>query len=90
MGCGVVDVGLHAGDGDRDVAKLTVKRKKREPEITIGLPLSVGRDLVHVLRKFSEHKMTLLKVGDNDQATRLLKLNLWRVGVEEKLWGKKQ
>ena len=57
--------------------------KKEEPELTVKLRLSVARDLVTVLAKFSDHKMTLLQVGQREQATRLLNLNLFRISVGE-------
>lgn len=62
-----------------------VRQIQPEPEITVRLRLSVARDLVTVLAKFSNHKMQLLQMGQHDQATRLLNLNLFRVDVEEKV-----
>ena len=58
-------------------------RKPQEPQVTVSLGLSVARDLVTVLSKFSDHKMSLLQLGQKEQATRLLNLNLFRVSVEE-------
>ena len=51
--------------------------------MTVSLGLSVARDLVTVLAKFSDHKMTLLQLGQKEQANRLLNLNLFRISVEE-------
>ena len=60
-------------------------KKLVEPQVTVSLGLSVARDLVTVLAKFSNHKMTLLQVGQHDEATRLLNLNLFRRGVEDEM-----
>ena len=62
-----------------------MKKTKEEPELTVKLRLSVARDLVTVLSKFSDHKMSLLRLGQKEQVTRLLNLNLFRVSLEEEM-----
>lgn len=61
------------------------RKKKQKPErkFEIMIAPSVARDLITVLYKFSEHKMELLHLGQDDQAERLLKLNLFREDVRE-------
>lgn len=61
------------------------KPKKREPEIQVGLSLSVAHDLVTVLAKFSNLQMERLLHGDTKRADRLLALNLFRAEVEEQI-----
>jgi len=63
-------------------------RKKAEATISVALRLSVARDLVTVLRKFSELQMERMQVGDLVRADRLLALNLYRRDLENALEGK--
>ena len=61
------------------------KRKEAEATVTVALRPSVARDVITVLRKFSEQRMEKLLVGDHDTADRLLALNLFRHDLEETL-----
>jgi hypothetical protein len=70
---------------DSKVRKNPNLKKKPEPEMQVRLRLSVAKDLIVVLSKFSNHKMDLLRPGEKDHADRLLALNLFRVRVEEEL-----
>ena len=69
----------------RGNAKSCLAKKGREKEITVSLPLSVARDLVSVLAKFSLYKADSLRMNQHDHASRLLNLNLFRVSVEDAL-----
>jgi len=61
------------------------KRKKGEAMLNLAFSPSVARDVVTVLRKFSEQRMEKLLVGDHDTADRLLALNLFRRDIENAL-----
>ena len=53
--------------------------------LNLAFSPSVARDVVTVLRKFSEQRMEKLLVGDHDTADRLLALNLFRRDIENAL-----
>ena len=61
------------------------RNEKAKRTITVSLPVDTAYDLVTVLRKFSEQKMERLLVGNYEQASRLLALNLFRADVEAAL-----
>lgn len=60
-------------------------KKKAEPRIAVGLRPAVAKDVITVLRKFSEQRMEKLLPGEHDKASRLLDINLFRADLEEAL-----